>query len=523
MLCCECLFASIYRYMSLTLSPLFSPEKRLTDQDGRNIIAENFPKLCDAPARMFGDDGAPLPPTKKEEITQAERDARKNALQITYRDKQKHSLMKAMVIMESRTATWKRVGPSTRRLSSLSSSSSSGNVHVQPLPETPNPWSLEIYHQDLDFLRNQGKSKRRIELPESRTDGQCPKCCGNGLDACLTCNGAAADECWWCAGSGLRKGTHQKCARCQGAGTLKCDACRGTFVSPCKSCDGQGHGQYAVTMEIKVRRIDFPPFPVSSLIPNSHLRASPEAVRSAAITRTWALIQKLTESGNAKSNVSYLPVSASCGWETSVSHLVQVDVPLAARLLKKKGSEPSLRATSLSRKIQTAKHFFIIPSDPDLRPAQMTPEEFEDALTLEKDSFDDYGAMPAAHHTDDLPSPRSTEVMTPVSNQFRPQPSPHQQLSQTPANSRPGTPVMARPGTPKFSNSPPQWTSGAVTPMPNDVPHGMPTGISAKQHYIQQANHMEQQSKSTLTKTLFRSKSMSRLNGRSSSKVTSAY
>ncbi len=420
---------------------------RLTEQDGKKILAEAFPQLVEAPARMFGEDGQPLPPMKQHETSPEERDARRDALQITYCGKQKHSLMKAMVIMESRTATWKRV-----------SAAEDPEYRPEHLTDTPNPWIVELVHQDLDTLRAAGKSKRHFELPDSRTDGICPKCTGSGEEPCATCRGETADECWWCAGTGFRKGYNIKCARCHGEGKLKCESCQGSMRQACKPCSGQGTGHYAINIEIRVRRIDFPPFPISGLIPAPHLRNSPDAVRSAAITRAWSLIQRLTESSTAKGSSAYFPVSAACGWETSVSHLVQVEVPLQAKL-KRTGSESRLKSTSLSsRKIRTATRFFIIPSDSDLRPAEMTQDEFVDAVVLDRggdvelgEDGVEYGAV---SNTDDLPTRNSVSIATPVRGLFR-TPSTHNLRL---ADSRPTTPTGSRPTTPKF------WQSRPTTP-----------------------------------------------------------
>ncbi|UZJ55589.1 hypothetical protein CBS101457_004909 [Exobasidium rhododendri] len=347
------------------------------DEDlARDILASAFPQLCEAPARMFGEDGAPLPPTKKEETSPEERQARKEALVIHCRGTRTHSLIKSMVILESRSATWKRIGPAK-----------SVNQIALPLPSNPNPWALEFQHQDLDKLRSEGKAKRAFELTDSRVDGQCTTCHGKGVDSCKTCMGEEADECWWCAGSGKNKNLRD-CERCLGLGKLKCQACAGRLVSQCVPCGGEGKGQYSIIVHVRVRRVDFPPVPISLVMERGSMQTV-EKVREAGIRRTREMIAKLMLVSNAKTKHPYRPLTSMCAWETSTSSLVEVEVPQAAKMLSSKGSfktlrrqksSGSLRPSGFHKKIALATKYYILPSDSDLRPAEMSKDDFQVAL-----------------------------------------------------------------------------------------------------------------------------------------------
>ncbi|PWN92651.1 hypothetical protein FA10DRAFT_263418 [Acaromyces ingoldii] len=416
------------------------PERQ--QDDGRNVLARHFPQLTEAPARMFGEDGSPLPPTKKEETTAEEREARKRALVLRYRGKKMHSLIKSMVVMESRSINWKRVGDDEN------------NFGVATLPALPDVWALDIVHQDLDNLQKT-KAKRVFELADSRCGGQCPACRGTKTAACATCKGTPADECWWCNGSGKQKGS--KCRRCLGKGKLDCQACSGTLRSPCQPCKGQGTGLYAAFVQVRVRRVDFPPLPTSSLTQSR----DPNAIRLAATKRTKELIERLTEASNAKSKNHHAPLTASCAWETSASHLVEVEVPLAAKLrkrkslvsLSRKSSSASLSSSAagqsnaseelvssglLGRKIVTSLRYFLLPSDPDLQPAELARSDFERALASSSPKLEQEAPQQDAYLSPPT-SPSASGSMTPVLGAFRPYVSPLTQMALTPDGSRPAS------------------------------------------------------------------------------------
>ncbi|SAM84182.1 related to conserved hypothetical Ustilaginaceae-specific protein [Ustilago bromivora] len=376
------------------------PEQRLTAEDCVNSIVSRYPTLCDAPLREFGEDGQPLPPTKKQETSAEERQARKQALRVQFCAKQRLSLIKAMVVMESRSASWKRIGPFNPSNHNTNSASASVISHQQPsrevsprsstevarLPPMPSPWSMEIHHEQLDVAQIKGKSKKTIELASLRINACCVKCDGSGLGACVTCKAEQADECFWCSGTGREKTRAQAwCRRCQGAGVLKCNTCHGSLKSDCRSCEGTGTGEYGFFVDVIVKRVEMPAVPVSTLFPqfDDSLNFEPtyDKVRAAATLTLWDSILKLTEArsqavmlkgGKGKSK-DMVPVMAACVWENSTTHVVAVDVPLAARF--KKGATPALRPEGLHRKIPAQRRFFTVPADADLRSVELSEEE----------------------------------------------------------------------------------------------------------------------------------------------------
>ena len=346
--------ARLLTFFSLT----HRPERRLTPDDCREIITAKFPSLCDPPARQFDEDGKPLPPTKRDEATPEERQARKKALTMHFRGKAPVSIVKAMIVMESRSGSWKRLGPA-----------SSSQQVSSTLPEMPSPWTMDIYHQDLDLSGIKAKSKRTVEIANCRTEAVCANCEGRCHESCSSCKGETADECFWCAGKGWAKGKGQ-CHRCHGEGILKCAACAGKLLATCKTCQGTGSGEFGYFVEVKVKRVEMPSVRVSELVATPN--PSSESVRSAAVLTLWDSIQRLTEASVGKPK-PYIPVMAACVWETSVSHIIEADVPLAARF--KKGSSTPLKPEGLHRRIPTSKRWFTIPSDLDLAPVELAESD----------------------------------------------------------------------------------------------------------------------------------------------------
>ncbi|KAJ9474510.1 Chaperone protein [Pseudozyma hubeiensis] len=371
------------------------PERALSAADCVDIVVASHAAICNAPLRQFGEDGQPLPPTKKQETSQEEWNARKEALQVKFCAKQRLSLIKAMVVMESRSASWKRIGPlnagkgsahaSPEQVNQASSPRSSNEVGT--LPAMPSPWSMEMQHEQLDVAQIKGKSKRTIELASLRTNARCVKCDGSGFCACITCKAERADECFWCCGTGREKTRAQAwCRRCQGAGVLKCKTCSGSLKSDCRSCEGTGTGEYGFFVDVTVKRVEMPAVPLSTLFPQMESAASTfepsyDEVKTAATLALWDSITKLTETraqmvtangGKGKSK-EMVPVMAACMWENSITHVVAVDIPLAARF--KKGATPSLRPEGLHRKIPTQRRFFTVPNDEDLRSVEVSEEE----------------------------------------------------------------------------------------------------------------------------------------------------
>ena len=377
-------------------SPEHSPDLRLTASDCVDIITARYPTLCDAPLREFGEDGQPLPPTKKQETSEEERQARREALKIKFCAKQRLSLVKAMVVMESRSASWRRIGPfnpsntnthpgATEQPQQEASPRSSSEV--ANLPPMPSPWSMEIRHEQLDVAQIKGKSKKTIELASLRINARCAKCDGSGLGPCTTCRAEQADECFWCSGTGREKTRAQAwCRRCQGAGVLKCNTCHGSLKSDCRSCEGTCSGEYGFFVDVTVKRVEMPAVPVSTLFPqfgsgSPGYEPSYVEVKTAATLALWDSITKLTEArshavmmkGSKAKTKEMVPVMAACVWENSMSHVVAVDVPLAAKF--KKGAVPALRPEGLHRKIPTRRRYFTVPTDKDLRSVELTEDE----------------------------------------------------------------------------------------------------------------------------------------------------
>lgn len=371
------------------------PERGLTAADCIEMVVSRYPSICDAPLREFGEDGQPLPPTKKQETSEEERQARREALQVKFCAKQRLSLIKAMVVMESRTASWKRLGPlnASNKLvhtvlnPSQQDPSAPSSHGIGRLPPMPSPWSMEIQHEQLDVAQIKGKSKKTIELTSLRTNAHCVKCDGSGLGACITCKAEKADECFWCCGTGREKTRAQAwCRRCQGAGVLKCNTCHGSLKSSCRACEGTGTGEYGFFVEVTVKRVEMPSVPVSTLFPqmdsaSTSFEPSYDEVKAAATLALWDSITKLTEAravavmakGSKSKSKEMVPVMAACMWENSITHVVAVDIPLAAKF--KKGATPALRPEGLHRKIPTQRRFFTVPNDEDLRSVELSEDE----------------------------------------------------------------------------------------------------------------------------------------------------
>ncbi|KAI3492283.1 hypothetical protein L1887_43310 [Cichorium endivia] len=244
------------------------------------------------------------------------------------------------------------------------------------LPELPNPWDLEITHEGLDISAIQTKTRKFLELPRSNTCGACRKCSGSGNETCRTCRGEAGNECFWCSGSGMQKG-RRRCGRCQGQGKLSCMACEGKKASTCRSCDGAGCGEYTAFVEVKMRRIEVPAVSVADLLGSSQAAAAtarPDIIKAAAVDMLWELVKMLATKATVKAKRPYLPVSAVCTWEKSVSYLAQVTALQAAKF--KAGSKQPFRPEGLTRSVPTKTRYFSLPTDPALSIAELTLDQF---------------------------------------------------------------------------------------------------------------------------------------------------
>lgn len=334
----------------------------------QSTLAKKFPSLVEPPARMFGEDGTPLPPTKKEEISAAERQARQDALKIELKGSKVHSLVKAVVVLESRSTVWKKIASLPKR--------SAEDTPLPLLPELPSPWELEITHQGLDISTIKAKTRKIFELPRSNTSGACRKCCGSGSETCRTCRGEAGNECFWCSGTGMQKG-RRRCGRCQGQGKLSCMACEGKKASTCRACEGAGCGEYSAFVEVKMRRIEVPAVSVADLLGLSRVSAAnahPETIKAASIDMLWELVKMLATKASVKAKRPYLPVSAVCTWEKSTSFMAQVTALQAAKF--KPGSKQPFRPEGLHRSVPTKTRYFSLPTDPSLPIAELTLDQF---------------------------------------------------------------------------------------------------------------------------------------------------
>lgn len=331
-------------------------------------LAKVFPSLVEPPARMFGENGAPLPPTKKEEISAAERAARQDALKVEIKGSKVHSLVKAVIVLESRTSLWKKMANVEKNASDSAS--------LALLPDLPNPWDMEITHEGLDISAFKNKTRKIFQLPASRIAGACRKCSGSGSENCRTCRGEVGSECFWCSGSGMQKG-RRRCGRCQGQGRLSCMACEGKMASACRSCDGAGCGEYCAFVEVKMRRIEVPAVSVADLLGRSRASAAnarPETVRAASIDMLWELVKLLANKASARTKRPYLPVSAVCTWEKSISYLAQVTAIQNAKF--KAGSKQPFRPEGMQRTVPTKIRYFSLPTDPSLPLAELTKNQF---------------------------------------------------------------------------------------------------------------------------------------------------
>ncbi|CDR99883.1 hypothetical protein [Sporisorium scitamineum] len=303
------------------------------------ILAKTFPSLVEPPARMFGEDGAPLLPTKKEEISPAERAARQEALKVELKGSKTHPLVKAIIIT----------------------------------------------HKGLDISTIKSKTHKIFELPRSKTVGACRKCSGSGSETCRTCRGEAGNECFWCSGTSMQK-DRRRCGRCQGQGKLSCIACDGKKASTCRSCDGAGCGEYSAFVEVKMRRIEVPAVLVADLLGFSRASAAnarPHVVKVASIDMLWELVKMLAAKASVKAKRPYLPVSAVCMWEKSVSYLAQVTAIQNAKF--KAGSKQPFRPEGLRRHIPTKTRYFSLPTDPTLPYAELTLDQFVKQNAPEKE------------------------------------------------------------------------------------------------------------------------------------------
>ncbi|KAJ1019697.1 hypothetical protein NDA13_005922 [Ustilago tritici] len=102
------------------------------------------------------------------------RQRRTDALKIALKGGKVHSLSKATVVFESRTTVWKKIACLAKR--------SADAIPLPLFPELPNPWDIEITHEGLDIstIKSKSKTRKKFELPRTRTSGACRRCSGSG-------------------------------------------------------------------------------------------------------------------------------------------------------------------------------------------------------------------------------------------------------------------------------------------------------------------------------------------------------
>lgn len=390
------------------------PEKNTDAQKLRELLAKTFPKLCEAPHQAMVDDhGEQLPPLKYEETSAAERKARMLSLDINVRGTKRHTLVKSFVVLESRSTSWKRMGAFQKTTHARMHGSSAGWRDLPALDPLPSPWDIEIFHEDAETQNIKGTARRIFELPSSRRSGLCPKCDGDGVDACTVCKGEEPDECFWCTGTGRELGRQQRCSPCSGSGKLQCKACSGKLSTTCKSCQGEGTGHFAVIVQIKVRRVDFAPIPLPTILREAQVTENDtEGVKRAIIRRTWEAINKLTEASGIKHKHAFRPLSAACSCDTSYSQLLEVDVPrngtfrkffkasnVPGSQLKQSRSLQALKQEGKLGKCTFAKRYYVVPSDSSLQPVEMSEDDFELSILAKKQAsaqLISQGVRPAA-------------------------------------------------------------------------------------------------------------------------------
>lgn len=352
------------------------------------MIVDSYPELCERPPQMFTDDGKPLPPTAQEEASIEEKEARKASILIRDHGSIPHAFLKTSVLLESRTATWKRVGEV-----------SAEEEHIKPAATSSNtidPWKIKLDHSNLDpSIIARKPLKKNFELYKSRRVGLCQECEGSRTEVCQKCQGSEADECWWC------KGSHKSssCKHCKGSGLLACQDCYGEKTQPCTPCHGKGTGVFVVYLQVRISKVDLDPIPVPCIDRSNQDKVA--AIERTCLEKARESVAAFMTSINAPTSrrgsetkpprigksISMLhrPQRVLCQLTSSKTHLVQLEVPQAARLVRRKKSTPSLRSNNIfQRKVPLSSSYFLLPSDEEFGPVQVSLYDFEKAV-LQRD------------------------------------------------------------------------------------------------------------------------------------------
>lgn len=322
---------------------------------------------------MYDPDGQPLPPTKQQETSASERAARRAAIVAQDRGVVRHSLLKVEVLLESRSAVWKRIGPLT--------AAQHRPVAAVLDAASLDPWKATLPYDELDAQcphETEDGQPRRVrrtyEMARSRRVGQCDHCHGRRVDVCSRCKGAAPDECWWCMGKGKKGG--RRCAQCAGAGVMACRACTGSQTMPCGPCQGEGTAQFAAFVHVTLARLALDPLPLGEVMRGQ--RDGDE--ERACISRTRTMVAALVERTSATR--IHRPRRVFCTLAHSTSHLVEVQTPKQARVVTGKAGPRLQPSSRFQRSIRHSSFYFALPSDPVLPSVELSEAEFKASLQV---------------------------------------------------------------------------------------------------------------------------------------------
>jgi hypothetical protein len=353
-----------------------------------DALVKEFPHLCEGPARMFTPDGRPLPPTRNQETSDAERQARKNALIVIHRGITTHSLLQVSLLLQSRSIIWRRVGGGDL------TAQKSGGISASKL----DPWRIDMLHSGMDIneMPESNQSSKTFEISNSRTIDKCDRCQGSKEEDCRHCRGFALDTCWWCKGEG--KSSKKQCHQCLGKGSMECRPCQGSKKTSCGLCQSQGTGLYAAFLRVSMTRVEFDSIPLSSFIKTETYIMDPIQIQSACVEKAKETVSTFLTStkfheeemtGKKKKNTStprqHRVHQVSASLNNSTSQLFEVSVPQHGKLVpsKKKAAStlPTLKSKNLfQRKLSSRPFYCVLPSDPTLCLVQLSDKEYENYL-----------------------------------------------------------------------------------------------------------------------------------------------
>ena len=291
----------------------------------RERIVKQYPQLVSAPEPVVKPRKAHEPPpavdtavrARFKQTTQAEKDARELSLVLKVDEETELSVIRGIVVLESRQGRWEKVADPA-----ASTSPDFAIPELTDLPVLPSAWLLPIDTAKFSS-QHKTKSKKTFELPDYRVIAPCWECHGETYISCYACAGVAADECFWCEGSGERRG--KPCEGCGGQRVHECRTCSNKGRLACTHCDltGKVHATYVV--DVKLRTIELPPIRVNSLV-SPHIPGPPprqEDIMECARAKMAASVSRLFEE-QARKPVPAVPVLARCIWSKTVQRVVSV-------------------------------------------------------------------------------------------------------------------------------------------------------------------------------------------------------